>query len=61
MKFEIDGNFELALQYLIRNSSEDALKVFDGLRGNDWYISTKRIKQDNEFLQYEQLKNKFEE
>jgi hypothetical protein len=57
----IDGNFAYALQVLIKNSDENTLKIWDKLRGNDWYVSTKLQIQMNEYEEYERLKLKFEE
>lgn len=56
----IDGNFAYALQVLIKNSDEETLKIWDKLRGNDWYIGTKLQTQMNEYEEYERLKSKFE-
>lgn len=57
----IDGNFAYALQVLIKNSNEETLKIWDMLRGNDWYVNTKLQIQMNEYQEYERLKLKFEE
>lgn len=57
----IDGNFAYALQVLIKNSNEETLKIWDKLRGNDWYVNTKLQIQMNEYEEYERLKLKFEE
>lgn len=57
----IDGNFAYALQVLIKNYDIESLKVWDKLRGNDWYIGTKLHTQVNEYQEYERLKLKFEE
>lgn len=56
-----DGNFAYALQVLIKNSDEETLKIWDKLRGNDWYVNTKLQIQMNEYQEYERLKLKFEE
>lgn len=58
--FEINGSFGVALEYLIKNSDEETLKIWDKLRGNDWYIGTKSNRECNEYLDYERLKAKFE-
>lgn len=57
----IDGNFAYALQVLIKNSDEETLKIWDKLRGNDWYVGTKLQIQTNEYQEYERLKSKFED
>lgn len=57
----IDGNFSYALEFLLKNSDEETLKIWDKLRGNDWYVGTKLQQQNNEYIEYERLKVKFEE
>ncbi len=59
--FEINGSFATALEYLIKNSDDETLKIWDKLRGNDWYLGTKSNKERNEYLEYEHLKLKFEQ
>jgi hypothetical protein len=60
-KFNINGSFPIALEYLIKNSSEEVLEHWDKLRGSDWYIGTKSGKECQDFNTYEELKAKFEE
>lgn len=51
--FEINGSFGVALEYLIKNSDDETLKIWDKLRGNDWYLGTKSNKECNEYLEFE--------
>lgn len=60
IKFDITGSFGVALEYLIKNSAEDTLEIWDKLRGNDWYTGTRANQECNDFLKYEELKAKFE-
>lgn len=59
--FKTKGSFTYALEYLIKNSNEDVLEMWDKLRGNDWYTGTLSVKECNEFMEYVKLKAKFEE
>lgn len=60
IKFDINRSFGIALEYLIKNSTEDTLEIWGKLRGNDWYIGTRANQECNDFLKYEELKAKFE-
>lgn len=70
-KLEIEGDVFAALSQLIfditqiknnasTKSLSEVLYKWDKTRGNDWFTSSKRQKQDYELLELKRLKMKYE-